>query len=60
MTKKFEQKIIHMGIVDTQKYRYRFVSAGNGYIERIEIDKLDTDTASDWEIVKRGEVPICF
>ena len=57
MTKKFEQKIIHMGIVDTQKYRYRFVSAGRVYIERIEIAKLDTTAAlSGWEIIKRGEL----
>lgn len=58
MTKSFEKKVIHEGIVDTAKYRY--IARERFGLERIElriyrlpIDLLDTTDAIDgWELVK--------
>lgn len=54
MTKSFFERIMREGTVDTRIYRYYLVCrADRGYIERIELDKLDTTAAlTDWEIVK--------
>lgn len=51
MTNQFLKRIINESVIDTKKYRYTY-NAGNGNIERLPIEKLDTtDSITDWEIV---------
>lgn len=54
MKKRFENKVIRHGMVDTKKYRYILRTTFNGdVIERIPIEYLDTTMAiNGWEIVK--------
>lgn len=41
MTNKFLRRVVNESIIDTRKYRYTY-NAGNGNIERLPLDKLDT------------------
>lgn len=51
MTKKFLRRVVSESIVDTRKYRYTY-NAGNGNIERLQLNKLNTTEAiSSWGIV---------
>ena len=54
MKKRFENKVIRYGMVDTKKYRYILRTSTNGaVIERIPIKYLGTTMAiNGWEIVK--------
>lgn len=51
MTRKFLRRVVSESIIDTGKYRYTY-NAGNGNIERLQLNKLNTTEAiSSWEIV---------
>lgn len=51
MTNRFLRRVVSESIVDTRKYRYTY-NAGNGNIERLPLDKLNTTEAiSSWGIV---------
>lgn len=51
MTRKFLRRVVSESIVDTRKYRYTY-NAGNGNIERLQLNKLNTTEAiSSWGIV---------
>lgn len=51
MTSQFLKSVARESIVDTRKYRYTY-NAGNGNIERIALNKLDTtDAIKSWDIV---------
>ncbi|EPD59104.1 hypothetical protein HMPREF1215_00711 [Coprococcus sp. HPP0074] len=51
MTRKFLRRVVSESIIDTRKYRYTY-NAGNGNIERLQLNKLNTTEAiSSWEIV---------
>ncbi len=51
MTKKFLRRVVSESIIDTRKYRYTY-NAGNGNIERLTLNKLNTTEAiSSWGIV---------
>ena len=54
MTRKFIEKVIQQGTVDTRNYRYVYrADSVNAWIERLPIDWLDTTRAIDgWKIVK--------
>lgn len=52
MTNKFLRRVVDESIIDTRKYRYTY-NAGNGNIERLSLEKLNTtDLITDWEIVR--------
>lgn len=55
MKKDFEEKVIRLGVIDTRKYRYRFVGSPSApRIERIPLKDLDTTAAlNGWEVVKK-------
>jgi hypothetical protein len=56
MTKKFIEKVLYMGTVDTKKYRYKVGQDvdGNTIIRRLPIEYLDTTAALDgWEVCHR-------
>jgi hypothetical protein len=56
MTKKFIEKVLYMGTVDTKKYRYKVGQDvdGNAIIRRLPIEYLDTTAALDgWEVCYR-------
>jgi len=51
MTNKFLRRVVDESIIDTRKYRYTY-NAGNGNIERLPLEKLNTTyTLTDWEVV---------
>lgn len=51
MTKQFLKRVITESIVDTKMHRYIY-NAGNGNIERLSLEKLNTtDSLTDWEVV---------
>ncbi len=51
MTNKFLRRVVDESIIDTRKYRYTY-NAGNGNIERLPLNKLNTTKAiSSWGIV---------
>lgn len=51
MTRKFLRRVVSESIIDTRKYRYTY-NAGNGNIERLTLNKLNTTEAiSSWGIV---------
>lgn len=51
MTNKFLRRVVDESIIDTRKYRYTY-NAGNGNIERLQLNKLNTTEAiSSWGIV---------
>lgn len=51
MTNKFLRRVVDESIIDTRKYRYTY-NAGNGNIERLPLEKLNTtDSITDWEVV---------
>lgn len=51
MISNFLRRVVSESIIDTRKYRYTY-NAGNGNIERLPLDKLDTTEAiSSWGIV---------
>lgn len=51
MTNRFLRRVVSESIIDTRKYRYTY-NAGNGNIERLQLNKLNTTEAiSSWEIV---------
>lgn len=51
MTRKFLRRVVSESIIDTRKYRYTY-NAGNGNIERLQLNKLNTTEAiSSWGIV---------
>ena len=51
MTNRFLRRVASESIIDTRKYRYTH-NAGNGNIERLQLNKLNTTEAiSSWEIV---------
>lgn len=51
MTKQFLKRVVNESIIDTRKYRYTY-NAGNGNIERLPLEKLNTtDSITDWEVV---------
>lgn len=51
MISNFLKRVVSESIVDTRKYRYTY-NAGNGNIERLQLNKLNTTEAiSSWEIV---------
>ena len=51
MTNKFLRRVVDESIIDTRKYRYTY-NAGNGNIERLPLEKLNTTYAlTDWEVV---------
>lgn len=51
MTKKILRRVVSESIIDTRKYRYTY-NAGNGNIERLTLNKLNTTEAiSSWGIV---------
>lgn len=51
MTSKFLKRVINEVIIDTRKYRYTY-NAGNGNIERLPLEKLNTTYAlTDWEVL---------
>ncbi len=53
LPKKFEERVIREGIVDTRQYRYMYKVGFNAKIIRIELSKLDTtDAIGGWELVK--------
>jgi hypothetical protein len=70
MKKNFEIKLINRGMVDTAKYRYRFLAGCSNVknlekwqIKRISINAIGTTAAlsdksdtnpNGWEIVKEG------
>lgn len=51
MTNRFLRRVVSESIIDTRKYRYTY-NAGNGNIERLQLEKLNTtDSITDWEVV---------
>lgn len=51
MTNRFLRRVVSESIIDTRKYRYTY-NAGNGNIERLPLEKLNTtDSITDWEVV---------
>lgn len=51
MTNKFLRRVVDESIIDTWKYRYTY-NAGNGNIERLPLEKLNTTgSITDWEVV---------
>ena len=51
MTNKFLRRVVDESNIDTWKYRYTY-NAGNGNIERLPLEKLNTTYAlTDWEVV---------
>ena len=51
MTNRFLRSVVSESIIDTRKYRYTY-NAGNGNIERLPLEKLNTTYAlTDWEVV---------
>lgn len=51
MTNRFLRRVVDESIIDTRKYRYTY-NAGNGNIERLPLEKLNTTYAlTDWEVV---------
>lgn len=51
MTNKFLRRVVDESIIDTRKYRYTY-NAGNGNIERLPLEKLNTtDSITDWKVV---------
>lgn len=51
MTNRFLRRVVSESIIDTRKYRYTY-NAGNGNIERLQLNKLNTtDSITDWEVV---------
>lgn len=55
MTNRFLRRVVDESIIDTRKYRYTY-NAGNGNIERLSLEKLNTtDSLTDWEVV--AEMP---
>lgn len=44
MTRKFLRRVVSESIIDTRKYRYTY-NAGNGNIERLQLNKLNTTEA---------------
>lgn len=51
MTNRFLRRVVSESIIDTQKYRYTY-NAGNGNIERLPLEKLNTTgSITDWEVV---------
>lgn len=51
MTNKFLRRVVDESIIDTRKYRYTY-NAGNGNIERLPLEKLNTTgSITDWEVV---------
>ncbi|MFR1944825.1 MAG: hypothetical protein ACLS20_05965 [Faecalimonas umbilicata] len=51
MTNRFLRRVVSESIIDTRKYRYTY-NAGNGNIERLTLNKLNTTEAiSSWGIV---------
>ena len=51
MTNRFLRRVVSESIIDTQKYRYTY-NAGNGNIERLPLEKLNTtDSITDWKVV---------
>lgn len=51
MTNKFLRRVVDESIIDIRKYRYTY-NAGNGNIERLPLEKLNTTYAlTDWEVV---------
>lgn len=51
MTKQFLKRVVNESIVDTKTNRYIY-NTGNGNIERIPLEKLNTTYAlTDWEVV---------
>lgn len=51
MTNRFLRRVVSKSIIDTRKYRYTY-NAGNGNIERLPLEKLNTTYAlTDWEVV---------
>ena len=56
MTNRFLRRVVSESIIDTRKYRYTY-NAGNGNIERLPLEKLNTtDSITDWEIVRNVKV----
>lgn len=52
MTNKFLRRVVDESIIDTRKYRYTY-NAGNGNIERLPLEKLNTTgSITDWEVVE--------
>lgn len=51
MTNRFLRRVVSESIIDTRKYRYTY-NAGNGNIERLPLEKLNTtDLITDWKVV---------
>lgn len=51
MANRFLRRVVSESIIDTRKYRYTY-NAGNGNIERLPLEKLNTtDSITDWEVV---------
>ncbi len=51
MTNRFLRRVVSESIIDTRKYRYTY-NAGNGNIERLPLEKLNTtDSITDWKVV---------
>lgn len=51
MTNQFLKRVVDESIIDTRKYRYTY-NAGNGNIERLPLEKLNTTgSITDWEVV---------
>ena len=51
MTNRFLRRVVSESIIDTQNYRYTY-NAGNGNIERLPLEKLNTTgSITDWEVV---------
>lgn len=51
MTNRFLRRVVSESIIDTRKYRYTY-NAGNGNIERLSLEKLNTTgSITDWEVV---------
>lgn len=51
MTNKLLRRVVDESIIDTRKYRYTY-NAGNGNIERLPLEKLNTtDSITDWKVV---------
>lgn len=51
MTNRFLRRVVSESIIDTRKYRYTY-NAGNGNIERLPLEKLNTTgSITDWKVV---------
>lgn len=55
MTNAFCDRVIREKVVDTKKYRYKFVEGSaylnEGFIKRVPLEKLEAATESDWKTV---------